>query len=133
MNHYIKRNLNKDKKVKIFLIILIIFQLFYIAEKKVNFEFKILVNAFKPNFGSKYILEEDILELKSITNKEKLTFFNISKNLKKDEYFFQRSVEFLYPIRINPSFNEVFFSTKEEIPESCNIKKKYVNFILVQC
>ncbi len=133
MIHYIKNGLYQDKKVKIFLIILIIFQLFYIAEKKVNFEFQILINSFKPNFGSKYILEEDVLELKSIIIKEKLIFFNISKYLKKDSYFFQRSVEFLYPVRFNPSIDEVFFSTNEEVPETCSIKKKYTNLILAKC
>lgn len=133
MNHYIKNNLNQNKKVKFLLIIIIIFQLFYIANKKVNFKFNILINSFVPNYGPEYILTEDILELKLIANEEKLTFFNISEKLKKSDYFYQRSIEFLYPIRINENLNKIFFSKNEKIPNICKTKKKYKHFILAQC
>ena len=133
MNHYIKDNLNQNKKTKLLLIIIIILQLFYIANKKVNFRFDILINSFVPNFGSEYILTEDILELKLITNEEKFTFFNISERLKKDDYFYQRSIEFLYPIRINENLSEIFFSKNEKIPNKCKTKKIYKHFILAQC
>ena len=133
MNHYIKNNLNQNKKVKFLLIIIIIFQLFYIANKKINFKFNILINSFVPNYGPEYILTEDILELKLIANEEKLTFFNISEKLKKSDYFYQRSIEFLYPIRINENLKKIFFSKNEKIPNICKTKKKYKHFILAQC
>ena len=133
MNRYIKINFNHNKKVKIFLIILIFIQLFYIANKKVNFEFNTFINSFKPNFGAKYIFSEDVLELKLIIEKEKFTFFNISENLKKNTYFYQRSVEFFYPVRINLSSSKIFFSINERLPERCSIIKKYNNFLLAQC
>ena len=132
MNHYIK-SLIENKKIKFVLIIIIFFQLFYIAEKKVNFKFNTLINSFKPNFGAKYILSEDILELKSIVNSENLKFISIIKKLRENDYFYQRSVEFLYPVRINQKKNKLFFSINEKIPNSCKIQKKYNNFILAKC
>ena len=133
MSHYIKDSLNQNKKAKFILILIIILQLIYIANKKVNFSFDVLVNSFQPNYGSKYIFPENILELKIITEKEKFTYFNISKKLKNDVYFYQRSVEYLYPIRFNEKFERIFFSLEEKIPNTCIPKKKYKHFILAQC
>ena len=133
MSHYIKDSLNQNKKAKFILILIIILQLIYIANKKVNFSFDVLVNSFQPNYGSKYIFPENILELKIITEKEKFTYFNISKKLKNDVYFYQRSVEYLYPIRFNEKFERIFFSVEEKIPNTCILKKKYKHFILAQC
>ncbi len=133
MSHYIKDSLNQNKKAKFILILIIILQLIYIANKKVNFSFDVLVNSFQPNYGSKYIFPENILELKIITEKEKFTYFNISKKLKNDVYFYQRSVEYLYPIRLNEKFERIFFSVEEKIPNTCILKKKYKHFILAQC
>ena len=84
-------------------------------------------------FQRSYILAEEILELKLIVSKEKFTYFNISKKLKSDDYFYQRSVEYLYPIRLNEKFKKTFFSRNEEIPSTCNILKKYKQLILVEC
>tara|TARA_B100000287_G_C20129851_1_gene581793 strand:- start:6 stop:407 length:402 start_codon:yes stop_codon:yes gene_type:complete len=133
MSHYIKDSLNQNKKAKFILILIIILQLIYIANKKINFSFDVLVNSFQPNYGSKYIFPENILELKIITEKEKFTYFNISKKLKNDVYFYQRSVEYLYPIRFNEKFERIFFSVEEKIPNTCILKKKYKHFILAQC
>ena len=56
-----------------------------------------------------------------------------AKKLKSDDYFYQRSVEYLYPIRLNEKFKKTFFSRNEEIPNTCNIIKKYKQLILVEC
>ena len=133
MNHYIKDSLNQNKKAKLLLLFVIILQLIYIANKKVNFSFDVFLNSFQPNYGPEYILTEEILELKSIVSKEEFTYFNISKKLKSDDYFYQRSVEYLYPIRLNEKFKKTFFSRNEEIPSTCNIIKKYKQLILVEC
>ena len=123
MNRYIKDSLNLNKKAKFLLILIIVLQLIYIANKKANFSFDVFINSFKPNYGAEYILAEEILELKSITNNKEFTSFNISKKLKNNDYFYQRSVEYLYPIRLNEQFNKIFFSINEKIPNTCIIKK----------
>ena len=133
MNHYIKDSLNQNKKAKLLLLFIIILQLIYIANKKVNFSFDVFINSFQPNYGAEYILAEEILELKSITNNKEFTSFNISKKLKNNDYFYQRSVEYLYPIRLNEQFNKIFFSINEKIPNTCIIKKKYKHFVLAEC
>ena len=133
MIHYFKNNLNQNKEIKLLLIIIILFQLFYLGNNKVNFSFETLKNSFKPDFGSEYILRQDILELKLIVNEKNFKLFNISKNLKNDNYFYQRAVEFLYPIKINEKDNKIFFTKKEKIPNFCVIKDVYKHLILAEC
>ena len=69
------------------------------------------------------MITNDILELKKITNDLKLEKFNISEKLSENIFFFQRSIEFLYPIKIDKKSENIFFSSEEEIPNNCNIVK----------
>jgi len=65
--------------------------------------------------------------------KYEATRFNLSKKLKDDVYFYQRSLEFNYPIRINQSSKLVFFSINEDISEKCKIIKTGKYLKLTQC
>ena len=69
----------KNNKIKFILVFLIFFQLFYIANKRLTFKTEIFKNSFLKDFGSEYVMTNDILELKKITNDLKLEKFNISK------------------------------------------------------
>ena len=84
MNHYIKRNLNKDKKVKIFLIILIIFQLFYIAEKKVISENAIIGAYFFSN-GYLFLRTCEKLLKSNVLRKHKEYYISCLYNLLLEE------------------------------------------------
>ena len=79
------------------------------------------------------MLPNDILELKKITNDLKLEKFNISKKLTENVFFFQRSIEFLYPIKIDKKSENIFFSSEEEIPNNCNIVNQYKHLNHVKC
>ena len=92
-----------SNKIKFILVFLIFFQLFYIANKRLTFKTEIFKNSFLKDFGSEYVMTSDILELKKITNDLKLEKFNISKNLTENVFFFQRSIEFLYPTDLSVS------------------------------
>ena len=122
-----------NNKIKILLVILIFFQLFYIANKRLVFKTEILKNSFLKDFGSEYVMTSDILELKKITNDLKLKKFNISKKLSENVFFFQRSIEFLYPIKIDKKSKNMFFSSEEKIPKSCNILNQYKYLNHVKC
>ena len=78
----------KNNKIKILLVLLIFLQLFYIANKRLNFETEIFKKSFLKDFGSEYVMSNDILELKKITNDLKLKKFNISKKLNENVFFF---------------------------------------------
>ena len=78
-------------------------------------------------------MTSDILELKKITNDLKLEKFNISKKLTENVFFFQRSIEFLYPIKINKKSENTFFSSEEKIPSNCNILNQYKHLNHAKC
>ena len=122
-----------NNKIKFILVFLIFFQLFYIANKRLAFETEIFKNSFLKDFGSEYVMTNDILELKKITNDLKLEKFNISKKLTENVFFFQRSIEFLYPIKIDKKSENIFFSSVEEIPNNCNILNQYKHLNHAKC
>ena len=122
-----------NNKIKFILVFLIFLQLFYIANKRLDFETEIFKKSFLKDFGSEYVMTSDILELKKITNDLKLEKFNISKKLTENVFFFQRSIEFLYPIKIDKKSENIFFSSVEEIPNNCNILKQYKHLNHAKC
>lgn len=126
-------NLVNNNKIKIFLIIILIMQLFLIANKKPDFNFNILLNSFKKNFGSEHSLPKKLIELKDYSVKSGFKEINLSTKLKQNNFFNQRSVEFLFPIKILNESKKTFFSIKEEIPNTCKIHKKLNYFIFAIC
>tara|TARA_B100001167_G_C16534866_1_gene196192 strand:- start:116 stop:502 length:387 start_codon:yes stop_codon:yes gene_type:complete len=122
-----------NNKIKFILVFLIFLQLFYIANKRLDFETEIFKKSFLKDFGSEYVMTSDILELKKITNDLKLEKFNISKKLTENVFFFQRSIEFLYPIKIDKKSKNIFFSSEEVIPNNCNILNQYEHLNHVKC
>jgi len=126
-------NFIKHKKIKFILFIIIFIQLFYVSNEKLEFKIEIIKNSFLEGFGSKYVMTNDLLELKKISKNLKLNKFNISKNLKKNTFFNQRSIEFLYPIKFDKNFKKVFYKLNEKIPYNCTLLNKYEYLILTQC
>ena len=123
----------KNNKIKFILVFLIFLQLFYIANKRLDFKTEIFKKSFLKDFGSEYVMTKDIFELKEITKNLKLEKFNISEKLSENVFFFQRSIEFLYPIKIDKKSENIFFSSEEEIPNNCNIVNQYKHLNHVKC
>ena len=123
----------KIKKFKFFFIILCVIQLFYIFHFRSGFKYEIIKNPFDENSGISHALSPEVIESKLILKKQKAIDFNLSKSLKKDIYFYQRSIEFNYPIRINEASRLIFFLKDEDIPNTCTIIEtgKYLKF--TQC
>ena len=111
----------KIKKLKFFFIILCIIQLFYIFHFRSGFKYEIIKNPFNENSGIFYALSSEVVELNNILKKHKAIDFNLSEDLKKDTYLYQRSIEFNYPIRINENSKLIFFSSEEDIPNACKL------------
>ena len=122
-----------NSKIKFILVFLIFLQLFYIANKRLDFKKDIFKKSFLKDFGSEYVMTSDILELKKITNDLKLKKINISNKLTENVFFFQRSTEFLYPIKIDKKSKNTFFSLEEKIPNNCSILNQYKHLKLAKC
>ena len=123
----------KIKKLKFFFIILCVIQLFYIFHFRSGFKYEIIKNPFNENAGISYALSAEVIEINSILKKQKAINFNLSKSLKKDTYFYQRTIEFNYPIRINESSKLLFFLYAEDIPNACKIIEIGKYLTLTQC
>tara|TARA_B100001094_G_C18014893_1_gene712060 strand:+ start:106 stop:489 length:384 start_codon:yes stop_codon:yes gene_type:complete len=126
-------NFIEKKKIKFLLIVIIFIQLFYISQHKLEFKTEILKNSFLKEFGSKYVMTNDLLELKKVSKDFKLDKFNISTSLKNNTFFNQRSIEYLYPVKLDDSFKKIFYPINEKIPNHCFILNKFEYLIFVQC
>ena len=123
----------KIKKLKFFFIILCVIQLFYIFHFRSGFKYEIIKNPFNENAGISYALSAEVIEANSILKKQKVIDFNLSEDLKKDTYLYQRIIEFNYPIRINESSKLIFFLNAEDIPNACKIIEIGKYLTLTQC
>ena len=131
----------KIKKFKFFFLILCVIQLFYIFHFRSNFKYEVIKNPFDENSGIFYALHPSVIESNDFLKKHKAIDFNLSENLKlgvnltpnQNTYFYQRSIEFNYPIRINETSRLIFFSNDEDIPNTCKVIEAGKYLKLTQC
>ena len=123
----------KIKKLKFFFIILCVIQLFYIFHFRSGFKYEIIKNPFNENAGISYALSSEVIEANSILKKQKVIDFNLSEDLKKDTYLYQRIIEFNYPIRINESSKLIFYLNAEDIPNTCKVIETGKYLKLTKC
>jgi len=121
------------KKLKFFFLIICIIQLFYIFHFRSGFEYEIIKSPFNENSGIFYALSPEVIESNYILKKHKALDFNLSEDLKKNTYLYQRSIEFNYPIRINETSQLIFFLNNEDIPNACKIIETGKYLKLIQC
>jgi len=91
----------KIHKIKVLFVIVCILQLFYIFHFRSGFQYEVIKNPLGENSGLFYAVSPEVIESKNILKKHKAIDFNLSAGLKEDTYFYQRFIEFNYPIRIN--------------------------------
>ena len=121
------------KKTKILFLIVCTLQLFYLFNFRSGFRYEIIRDPFNENSGISYAVSPEVIESRDILKKYEAIHFNLSKKLKNDVYFYQRSLEFNYPIRINQSSKLVFFSINEDILEKCNVVETGKYLKLTRC
>ena len=122
------------KKLKILFIFVCALQLFYLFNNRSNFKIEILKDPFSKNSGIVYALTPAVIESKNIITKYNLPDFNLSNDLKKiDIYFWQRSVEFNYPIRLKKDSKFIFYKISENIFDSCELVEEGAFIKLARC
>ena len=109
------------KKIKILFIAICIIQLFYLFNSRSGFKYDIIKDPFGKDSGISYALSPQVIESNNILKRHQVTDFNLSKNLVKDTYFYQRSIEFNFPIRLNQNSKFTFYYIEEAIPNNCQI------------
>ena len=119
--------------LKILFIIICIIQLFYLFQYRSGFKYEIIKNPFDKNAGISFALSPEVIESNDILIRQKANDFKLSENLAQDTYFYQRSIEFNFPIRINNSSKLIFFHIEEDIPNTCKIIETGKYLQLTQC
>ena len=110
-----------DRKIKILFLIICTLQIIYIFHFRSGFRYEVIKNPFRENSGIVYALSPKVIESKDLLKKHEAIDFNLSPRLKIETYFYQRSIEFNYPIRINKNSKLIFFSSEEDIPNTCKL------------
>jgi len=125
--------INKQKYIKFFFFIVCVLQIFYLFQIRSGFKYEIIKNPFNENSGVNYAVSPEIIESNNILKNNNLTSFNLSENLLNDTYFYQRSIEFNYPIKIKKDSNFIIYNINESILNTCIILEtgKYIK--LVKC
>ena len=122
-----------NKKIIKYLILFTIFaQLFYISQERINFNWINLTNSFKKNYKGELLLPKETLELAEIIKKEGLSYYKLDSSFLNNQYIYQRTVEYIYPVRINNNLNESF-TLKNTKNENCKIIKSYTNINKIKC
>ena len=122
------------KKLKILFIFVCAFQLFYLLNNRSNFKIEVLKDPFSKNSGIIYALTPAVIESKNIITKHDLPDFTLSNDLEKiDIYFWQRSVEFNYPIRLKKDSKFIFYKINENIFDSCELVEEGTFIKLARC
>jgi len=111
----------KTKKVYSFFVLLCLIQLFYLFNHRSNFKYEVIKNPFSINSGRLFAVSAEVIESNDMLNNFKITNFSLSEEIKNDAYFYQRFIEFNYPIRIKSNSLYKFFLINEKISENCTI------------
>ena len=109
------------KKIFFFFIIICAVQFIYIFQFRSNFNYEIIKNPFDVDSGISYSVSPEIIESRTILKNQKVLDFNLSDIIKKNDYLYQRTIEFNYPIKVNNSSAFVLFLKKEVVPDTCKI------------
>ena len=123
----------KIQKLRLFFVALCIFQLLYIFHFRSGFKYEVIKDPFEKNSGIAYSLSPEIIEVNNILINQKAIDFNLSDKLKRDIYFYQRSIEFNYPIRMKEDSRLTFFKLSEDIPNTCELIESGKYLKLIQC
>ena len=123
----------KNRKIYFFFIALCVLQLFYLLYHRSDFKFDILKISFDKNSGRTYAVSSEVIESNNILVNSKIKNFNLSKKLKNDTYFYQRFVEFNYPIRLKNNSKYIFFLIDDEILSDCVLYKTGTYLKLAKC
>ena len=123
----------KIKKVKILFIVICILQLFHIFQFRSGFEYEVIKNPFKEDSGISFVVRPEIIETSNILKKHKVKDFNLSQIAKNNDYLYKKAIEFNYPIRMNKNSKMIFFLSREDIPNNCEVIETGEYFKFTQC
>ena len=121
-------------KFKLIIITIIFLQIIHLSLKRVQFNHQILLNSFKKDYlYQNNLIPKETIEIDNILKEENKNYFNLSKKIIILNYEYQRTVEYLYPKKIDSSSNVIFYLIDENVEISCKLIKRYKFVKKVKC
>ena len=90
-------------------------------------------NSLLPGAGAIFAVTEEVVESGKIIEKNKLIDFNLSPNIMKNTYLYQRFIEFNYPIKIKEKSKNIIYLKDEIVPSVCKVVQEINYLKLVKC
>ena len=119
------------------LLILCLIKLYYIADQSLHFSPTLLINSFKQNAGEKSslgITADDIIPIKNFFMTKNISEYKLSEEIiKNNEIYYQRIIEFTYPIKIKQKASILVAKKVEDPKENCELLYLTQNFNIYEC
>ncbi len=100
---------------------------------KVKIKPDILSESLMQNAGESLSLPLEIMDLSKLVKKNHLENYALKGRLKKRALFYQRSIEFLYPVRYQPESNDIFVLEKDKLELDCPIVARKGRVVHYHC
>lgn len=124
-----KRNL--EKLSLLFILIILIVHIIKLANSGQWLATDLLIS-FKIDAGSR-ALPSEVIAIKKILTRHPSSKFNLSDDFKADGLIFQRSSEYLYPVRLDDSSQLIFASKADKFFFNCTLIDEESNIGLYKC
>ena len=121
------------KIIKIFFVLVCVLQVFYVAHFRSGFKIEILKNPFNENSGIMYALTSEVIESNLLLKKTKANNFNLSNEIRRNTYLYQRTIESNYPLKIFEKSKFVLFYIDETNPTDCKVAETGKYLKLLNC
>jgi len=126
-----------NKKIIYLLFFLSLTKLYYIADKSVNFSSDLLLTSFKKNAGEKSSLKYtgiDVIPIRDFFVNNNISEFELSEEIMKNHnHYYQKIIEFTYPVKIKKKTNILVALKSEQITANCNKIYFTKNFNIHEC
>ena len=113
------------KKIIFLLFILCLIKLYHIADRSLNFSTKLLMNSFKPYAGEESSLLNsgtDVIPIRNFFLSNNISEFKLSEEIiKNHEMYYQRIIEFSYPIKIKKNATILVAHKIGDEHSNCNL------------
>ena len=125
------------KKFVLLFFILSLVKLYHIADRSLRFSPELLQNSFKINAGEKTslgIIGLDVIPIRDFFDTQEISNYRLSKKIiENHQMFYQRMLEFNYPIKLNQHSNFLVSLKSEEKEQNCELLDLTKNFNIYEC
>ena len=119
------------------LFVLCLIKLYHIADRSLKFSPNLLINSFNQNVGEKISLGttgNDVISIKNFFLSKNILAYKLSEEiLINHEIYYQRIIEFSYPIKMTQKASILVSHKAEDIQKNCELLHFTQTFNIYEC